>query len=131
MGRYRAADGETFFGFNANDGSQLGMWVYGGGTYIGRMAFAGISMKTWSHVVGVYDGGTTASSIKLYINGARADDTNSITGGFAAINNGAASMKIGRDSDTGYYFPGRIDDVRVYDRALSATEVKQLYNAGR
>ena len=29
-----------------------------------------------------------------------------------------------------YYFPGSIDDVRVYDRALSASEVWQLYNVG-
>jgi hypothetical protein len=28
-------------------------------------------------------------------------------------------------------FKGRIDDVRIYNRALSATEIKQLYNMGR
>jgi Concanavalin A-like lectin/glucanases superfamily len=29
------------------------------------------------------------------------------------------------------YFRGAIDDLRIYNRALSATEVQQLYNAGR
>ena len=30
-----------------------------------------------------------------------------------------------------FYFPGLIDEVRVYNRALSASEVKALYNMGR
>jgi hypothetical protein len=29
----------------------------------------------------------------------------------------------------GYYFPGLIDDVRIYNRALSAAEIQALYNA--
>jgi hypothetical protein len=29
------------------------------------------------------------------------------------------------------YLNGTLDDVRIYNRALSATEIKQLYNAGR
>ncbi|HEY4714989.1 MAG TPA: LamG-like jellyroll fold domain-containing protein, partial [Candidatus Paceibacterota bacterium] len=29
------------------------------------------------------------------------------------------------------FFNGTIDDVRIYNRALSATEIKQLYNLGR
>jgi Concanavalin A-like lectin/glucanases superfamily len=42
-----------------------------------------------------------------------------------------SSVEIGSGSGgTNYFFPGKIDDVRVYNRALSATEVKQLYNAG-
>lgn len=35
-------------------------------------------------------------------------------------------MDIYHDAD----FPGKIDDVRIYNRALTAGEVKQLYNAG-
>lgn len=33
-------------------------------------------------------------------------------------------------SQGGYYFPGSLDDVRVYNRALSASEVMQLYKMG-
>jgi len=33
--------------------------------------------------------------------------------------------------DTVEYLNGNADDMRIYNRALSATEVKQLYNAGR
>ena len=36
-----------------------------------------------------------------------------------------------RKSEHSLYFSGTLDDVRPYNRALSATEIKQLYNAGR
>jgi hypothetical protein len=39
------------------------------------------------------------------------------------------TLKIGTESTA--YFSGAIDDVRVYNRALSAQEVKQLYNMGK
>jgi hypothetical protein len=41
------------------------------------------------------------------------------------------TLRIGHESGSVYWFPGTIDDVRIYNRALSAAEVKQLYNAGR
>ena len=36
----------------------------------------------------------------------------------------------GNDNSYPYYLPGLIDDVRIYDRALSAFEVKSLYELG-
>jgi hypothetical protein len=63
------------------------------------------------------------------------DDTPNPLGTFTAIANTSAPFRIGASaqdsSNDYYYFAGKIDDVRVYNRALSATEVKQLYNAGR
>jgi hypothetical protein len=41
------------------------------------------------------------------------------------------SLAFGRSMDyNGQYFDGKIDDVRIYDRALTPLEVLQLYNAG-
>jgi hypothetical protein len=37
----------------------------------------------------------------------------------------------GADPNNSLYFSGTLDDVRLYNRALSATEIKQLSNAGR
>jgi hypothetical protein len=44
---------------------------------------------------------------------------------------GDATERIGADPNNSLYFSGTLDDVRLYNRALSATEIKQLYNAGR
>jgi hypothetical protein len=35
------------------------------------------------------------------------------------------------DNNNGQFFSGSLDDVRIYNRALSAGEVKQLSNMGR
>ena len=40
-----------------------------------------------------------------------------------------AHVNIGRYQD-GYYIDGTIDDVRIYDRALSAEDIRQLYEEG-
>ena len=40
-------------------------------------------------------------------------------------------LKIARIVDSINYFNGLIDDVRIYDRALSAEEVQALYNLGQ
>ena len=38
---------------------------------------------------------------------------------------------IGKHPPANYFFNGLIDDVRIYDRALSAEEVQALYNLGQ
>ena len=44
----------------------------------------------------------------------------------------SAPVQIGEQYSSPFtYFPGSLDDVRIYNRALSAGEVLQLYNAGR
>jgi hypothetical protein len=89
-------------------------------------ADTGIAVNTnqWSHIAVVYSGSDT----QFYLNGVLRWSRGSASTGY----NGSAQMKIGR-SDFGSgssYFPGLIDDVRVYNRALNADEIKRLYNLG-
>ncbi|MFA6432512.1 MAG: LamG domain-containing protein [Candidatus Paceibacterota bacterium] len=78
-------------------------------------------MNKWYHVVGVAD----TNGEKLYMNGSLIDSNGTSFSGVAQ-----AALRIGL-WDFGTYFGGKIDDVRVYNRALSASEVQQLYNMGR
>ncbi|MFW0862569.1 MAG: DUF2341 domain-containing protein [Candidatus Komeilibacteria bacterium] len=84
---------------------------------------------TWHHIVGVYDAG---SFIKLYIDGVLAN-TNS-TSIPSSLHISTMPVGIGIDYDNGSsetpfrHFDGRIDEVMIYDRALSKDEVLQLYN---
>ncbi len=82
---------------------------------------------TWTHVVGVNDGTT----LSLYINGVL-NNTGSGLSSYAP----SGPIRIGSDADVAnanqrYIFNGSLDDVRVYNRALSAAEITQLYNLGR
>ncbi|MBI3231684.1 MAG: fibronectin type III domain-containing protein [Candidatus Doudnabacteria bacterium] len=79
-----------------------------------------IATNTWYHVVGVYDG----STMKVYVNGTLLGSTN-VSGLMA--NNGV-NVRIGRRQDTALPFNGVIDEVKIYDRALSQSEVMGLYD---
>lgn len=78
----------------------------------------------WYHVVVTYNGAdaATASNYKLYLNGA--EKTLTATGAPPASGTGNAA--IGMEGIYGWH--GMIDDVRVYNQALTSEEVNALYN---
>jgi hypothetical protein len=77
---------------------------------------------SWHHIVARQEG--TAGS--LYVDGIlRA------SGAVPAIGNVAGSINIGRfDSGDHWYFTGRMDEVRIYNRALSHAEIVELFTSG-
>ncbi len=83
--------------------------------------------SSWYHLVGVYDSSLVATDrLKLYMNGAFISKGN----GPVAMQVSNSNLRIG--SNMGNYFtPGKIDDVRIYNRALSPAEVSALYNASK
>ncbi len=74
----------------------------------------------WTHVALIYDG----STLKMYINGVLQSQTLQISG--ALDTDSFTSIFIGRHETVGEYFHGLIDNVRVYDRALSADEIASM-----
>jgi four helix bundle protein len=85
--------------------------------------------RAWDHVVFVYNGNSSNTGVRIYINGV--DDTSSGSGTVSVSILNDNNLIIGVDPPgASDYWPGKIDDVRIYNRALSATEIKQLYNAG-
>ena len=77
----------------------------------------------WVHMAGTYDG----SEVKLYING-EIDFTDDHTGAFSSD---SSPITIGAGNNSGSmaeFFNGTIDDVKIYNEALSAEEVLALYN---
>jgi len=103
-------------------GPRVRFAVKAGGTGASMTSNGVIAPNTWYHIVGTYDG----SQMRVYINGAL-DSSLAKTG--AMIDNGNR-VNIGGRGGVGMYFNGLIDDARVYDRALSDSEVLALYNSG-
>ncbi len=79
----------------------------------------GISLNTWYLVTGVWDSST--SNLYLYVNGSLVATQNET--GHAPYGNSGHVLSLGS------YVTGLIDDARIYNRALTATEVKDLYQA--
>ena len=82
------------------------------------------SLNTWYHVAGVYD--ASARTLNIYVNGVLDNGTLVGTVPASQVNNNV-NVNIGRRTG-GFYFNGRIDEVRIYSRALSATEIQTDMN---
>jgi hypothetical protein len=79
----------------------------------------------WHHVAAVLpDGSSNVDDVKLYINGQEQTSTSSLsqTINTASDVDVAIGVYIGRDK----YFNGLIDDVRIYNRALSQNEIEDM-----
>lgn len=105
--------GPAFFRINATTGTRLDTSVNYPGDGI-----------TWWHLVGTYDG----TNMRVYIDG-ELDGTLAAT---AAIVTNTADLRLGNLAISGTdEFHGNLDDMRIYDRALSAAEVRQMYDLSR
>jgi hypothetical protein len=82
-----------------------------------------LNTNQWYHIVATL----TTSNLKIYINGVE-DASESST--YSTIQNAGADLEIGRrGKNSGYgYFDGSIDQVRIYDTALTSDQVTELYN---
>ncbi len=94
----------------------------GSGKY--KTGTTALAANTWYHIVGVTD--YTSGGTKVYVNGVDDGGTVNSTPTYTADKN---ALYIGR-LDTSYP-AGTFDEIRVYNRALSASEITALYNSGR
>jgi hypothetical protein len=83
---------------------------------------ASLTADVWQHVIAI----KTTTALKIYVDGVEVVNTPD-TGTVAA--NPVTNFRIGLGYSSGRNFNGSIDDVRVYNRALSADEVSDLYHS--
>jgi hypothetical protein len=82
---------------------------------------APVSINEWQHIAVVF----TPSNIEFYKNGVRYS-YGSVPSGSTTMN----KLQIGRNPGYGEYLQGLIDEVSIYNRALSAAEIQAIYDAG-
>jgi hypothetical protein len=80
------------------------------------------SNNVWTFVCYAYNG----STFSLYVNGQSVSLQSEI-----AYSIGSNSVIGARDTFGDGQWDGTLDDVRIYNRALSASEVQYLYNMGK
>jgi hypothetical protein len=95
------------------------IWTNINGTWQNAEEAFTLPTNTWVHLAATYD----ATTLRLY-----RDGTQVATGAFAGtMANGTDTTGIAmRNTSNMHYFPGLIDDLRLYSRALSAAEVGVL-----
>jgi hypothetical protein len=102
--------------------------TYGG---VGIQLDSALSTGTWRHVVAVCDGPSGVDNMTIYINGEKPAQSNWGTVG-SIQNLVTPRLRIGgAASGTTDMFDGKISNFKLYDTALTAEEVKTLYDMGR
>lgn len=92
--------------------------------YIHTCGTTEVSDGNWHHIVGTYD--ATNTTMRLYVDGKLQHMSNTTSG--SLLSDSASDFTIGKRGDNTGYFSGQIDDVQIYNYALSAAQVQQLYN---
>jgi len=118
---------KNFFGFYISIDSQILKfdWQYNG-TYEQNITDINLSLNTWVNIVLVYN--KIDSNIKLYLDN-NLVDTNIKTNWIGDVI--YSDILLGNwphDFPSVSSFPGNIDDFRIYDKALTAQEISDIYN---
>jgi hypothetical protein len=116
-------EGDAFFLYASSD--QGNVPAVGGkfGSVAGYQIAFGTSplpSNTWTHLAATYDG----SVLRLFVNGSQ---VSSLTVG-GPIRNDALPLRIGNSTYPGECLPGTIDEVRIYGRALTQSEIQNDMN---
>jgi len=131
-GRYKGPAGDDWQGILAKGGAPRLYSLYTeasaslhfstgpSGSYIGTLSTGKIPLNEWVHVTAVVDG-----EHRYYLNGEPAG----VAGTGASVPTGStANLTIGRTDESGREFLGMIDDVWIFDDALTAEQIKGLFN---
>lgn len=120
--------------FRVDTNNHVDMQLYDVNTsatdYIGRCTTDTVTDGNWHFVVATYSGNSSATGIKVYIDGVQKDTTNTGGGSFGTrsiLNN--QTPRIGGNA-LGGSFTGSIDEPLVFAKVLSGAEITALYNSG-
>jgi len=106
-------------GINNN---RIATYWYDGGHNV-REGTTTLTAGVWYHIALTYDG----AALKIYLNG---EEENSFDESSMTAPSASATIKIARHIDGSRDFAGVLDDVRVYNRALTADEIALVHAGG-
>ena len=87
-----------------------------------------LSTSTWYHCVMTYDGSKSSTGLKVYVDNAL-NTQNVISNTLTGSTSNSINFKLGARNN-GFFYNGLIDEVGVWNRELSSSEVTELYNSG-
>jgi len=128
------ADPDPFgdaFTFTIEGGGLVFFRYSGGNNQYNLAGNSNLSTNTWYHFAAVLpDGATNSNQVLVYLNGTLANTTatGAVTALFTDPTPTAPDFYLGGDPTAAARYDGTIDDVQIYDSALSATDIASLYN---
>ena len=101
--------------------SSVGEWVSNTSAF---------STGAWVHFVVTFDNSSDSNNPSFYVNGSSITVNESTAPSGTVRSDAPYNLYVGNDSyDTQFTVDGKIQDVRIYNRILSQTEIDELYNS--
>lgn len=85
-----------------------------------------LPVGVWSHIAVTWDGSSQPGQIHLYLNAAEAAYSVTQEGKGTRMSDASIPLQIGNRADLGRGFEGAIDELRIYNRVLTAAEIGAL-----
>jgi hypothetical protein len=119
---FKEVSGSVVYSLYAHNGSSApASEIVTGGSFRNAAGTSTLALNTWTHLAATYNG----AQLLLYVNGTLVR-TVAVTGNMAAS---TGVLRLGGNNIWSEWFAGLIDEVRIYNRALSAAEVQADMNA--
>jgi hypothetical protein len=115
---WQVGNGRPHITFNRSGTGEIGLWPNIGGDFNGPVTTTrSWAAGTWYHITGTFDG----TSFKIYVNGTLENVVD-----HPGTHSAASGLLIGCRTNQRNYFRGKIDDVRLYNRALTQEEIQRV-----
>ena len=122
-GGYNGIGGGTGYDLLFNVGSQRAQFeVWNGPNHQDVASTSSIPLNTWTHIAATFDG----STMQIYVNGVSEGSLGGVT-----MTPNTLPLTFGRASRGQFdFFTGQIDEIEIFDTALSPSDIANIYNAG-
>ncbi len=107
------------FGLSLGSNNKISFQINGGTSTVQSLTNYATDGTTWQHVAATFDG----TNLKIYINGIL-DNTTAVAS--TAITPNTTALGIGAQSDGTTLYQGALDDVRIFNRAMTMGEIQAL-----
>ncbi len=130
--RARVLGKHTEWVFGTNNLNEFNFSILDGTGTSNQIRRAGISalpfVGKWVHMVATYDGSSSSSGINVYINGVLSNGLAEDVGSYVATQNTSANVYVGLWSVDSRYLNGKVSGTKIFNTALTAAQVSDLYN---
>jgi len=89
-----------------------------------------MDLNKWNNVVISYNNSSTVNDPNVYINGVKVSTTEGTAPNGTRSDDSATSLNIGRFWNGGFFFSGKLDEIRFYSEVIPTSQIKEQYYAG-
>lgn len=99
----------------------------GSTNYLVRATALEVQDGNWHHILATYDGTSNTDGIKIYVDGGNVETLTALSTGIRSV--ASVGPRIGSNTNGSWNFTGKLDEVAIWNTALSSDAVQEIYDA--